>query len=81
MNVDNITQRLISIALKTIKQQRKESLAKIRFWDELEKVLKEFVKQSKADARAWRGLRNYKLPPLTRPPNGRIPQMSDRAGA
>ena len=63
MNVDNITQKLFLIAAKAIKQQRKEQLAKIRFWNELEKVLKEFQKHSKAQDREWRN----KKPMLTHP--------------
>lgn len=67
MDIDDIAERLITIAVKAVKQQRREALAKIRLLDGVEKMLREFVKQTKAQHRAWRKLSRKPLETLPFP--------------
>ena len=75
MDMDKILERANSIALKAVKQQRKEHLAKIRFLDELAALFQEMVKQSRADRLAKRA-RARKFSKLTYPEG----KLGDRDG-
>jgi len=67
MDMDKILERVNLIALKAVKQQRKEHLAKIRFLDEIAALFQEMVKQSRADRLAEKA-RSRRFPKLTRAP-------------
>ena len=67
MDMDKILERANLIALKAVKQQRKEHLAKIRFLDEIAALFQEMVKQSRADRLAVKA-RARSFAKLTRPP-------------
>ena len=67
MDMDKILERANSIALKAVKQQRKEHLAKIRFLDEIAALFQEMVKQSRADRLAEK-VRARSFAKLTSPP-------------